>query len=60
MGITGGININLNPFSSRLEELLWVVVFLDFFTPFISKLFLMVIQLLHPAPGVTAVRVDPK
>ena len=52
-------SVYINPFSSRLEELLWVVVFFNFCTIFwISKLFRVVIQLLHPAPGVTAVRVE--
>ena len=44
MGITGGIDFNINYFSSRLEDLLWVVVFLEIFTfPWIRKLFLVVI-----------------
>ena len=58
MGITGGIYFNTNLFSSRLEELLWVVVFLENILLLVIiplKLFLMVLHLLHPVAREAAV-----
>ena len=60
---TGGVDGNINIFSSLLEELLWVVVLLEILSSStipLFKLFLMLLQLLHPVARVTAVRVDLK
>ena len=55
---TGGVDRNINLLSFLLEDLLWIVVFLEFFTITSCKLFLMPLQFLHPAARETAVRVD--
>ena len=58
---TGGVDLNTNRLSFLLEDLLWVVVFFKrVIYAVILKLFLMLLQFLHPAARETAVRVDLK
>ena len=57
---TGSVDLDGNPFSYVLEELAWVVVFLEIIIIWITIiifliLFLMVLQLLHPVARVAAV-----
>ena len=53
---TGSVDEDCNFFSLLLEELAWVVVFFKRFPCFtLYKLFLMVLQLLHPVARVAAV-----
>ena len=60
---TGSVDVHFSRFSCLLEELLWVVVLLEILSSStipLFKLFLMLLQLLHPVARVTAVRVDLK
>ena len=58
---TGSVDFHPNSLSSLLEDLLWIVVFIEISTSIPSgllKLFHVLIQDLHPSAGVATVGID--